>query len=74
MLTFDQYDLEEAKFPSLSGIAFSQAYQETLNAGLSVYVSIEGFIYEITPEGKRRKIKDIDDPIPANPGTKISLK
>lgn len=74
MLTFDQLDSEEAKFPSLSGIAFSQAYQETLNAGLSVYVSIDGFIYEVTPGGKRRRIKDIDNPIPANPGTKINLK
>jgi hypothetical protein len=59
----------ESEFPRASGAAFAAARQQALAAGLSVYESEEGFIYEIFPDGRKRLVKEIAPSIPVTPGT-----
>jgi hypothetical protein len=66
-------ELEE-KFPSLSGAAFSAAYKKTLEAGLSVLIAEEGYIYEVFPDGTRKKIKKIEPPTRVDPGKPIRIR
>ena len=74
-MTFDEKRIEELEesFPSLSGSAFSRAFRQTLDSGLSVLVSDKGFIYEVFPNGTRKKIKKIEAPTVVELGKKITL-
>jgi hypothetical protein len=64
----------EADFPAMSGIAFSMAYQQSVDAGLHVLVSENGAIIEISPNGHRQFVKAIPPPVPTEPGRKISIR
>jgi hypothetical protein len=74
-MTADEKRFEELEegFPSLSGSAFSKAFRQTLDSGLSVLVSDDGFIYEVFPNGTRRQIKRIDPPTAVEKGKKITI-
>ena len=63
-------ELEES-FPSLSGAAFAAAYKQTLASGQSVLISEEGVIYEIFPDGSRKRIKEIPPPTPVTAGDTV---
>jgi hypothetical protein len=63
----------ENNFPSLSGSAFSAAFRDTLNAGLSAFVSENGVIYEMFPDGTRRMVKHIEPPTPVKQGKQIRI-
>lgn len=63
----------ESKFPAASGVAFSMAFQQAVDAGLRVLVSENDAIYEVFPDGQRQFVKSITPPIPAEPGQKISI-
>lgn len=71
----DEQQIEqlESVFPAASGVAFSKAYQQAVQAGLSVVVSENGAIFEIFPDGQRQLIKTIALPTPAQPGQKLAL-
>jgi hypothetical protein len=64
----------ENQFPPLSGIAFDTARKKTLEAGLNVLQSENGVIYEISPDGSRRRIKEIEPPTPVEFGLKINIR
>jgi len=66
-------ELEE-KFPSLSGAAFSAAYKKTIESGNSVLIAEEGYIYEVFPDGTRKKIKKIELPTRVEPGKPIQIR
>lgn len=66
-------DQLESSFPAASGAVFSKAYDLAIKAGLSVVVSENGVIYEVFPDGKRRFVKTIAPPSPAQPGQKLTL-
>ena len=66
-------ELEE-QFPSLSGVAFSAAYRESLKAGLSVLISENGYIYEVFPDGSRKMIKQVELPTHVQPGKPIRIR
>lgn len=69
----DSVEALEEQFPSLSGGAFSTAYKDALDFGLSVYVTDGEWIYEVFPDGTRKQVKRIDPPTQAIPGQKIQL-
>ena len=48
----------ENKFPAVSGSAFAAARERALASGQSVLQSEEGAIYEVFPDGTRRRIED----------------
>ncbi len=75
-ITSDDQRIEEleSSFPEASGVAFSKAYDLAIKAGLSVVVSDNGAIYEVFPDGKRRLVKTITPPSPAQPGRKLTLQ
>ena len=47
----------ERDFPAASGMAFAKAYDQAIQAGLSVLVSKNGSIYEVFPDGRRELVK-----------------
>jgi hypothetical protein len=71
----DEQQLEqlERECPAASGVAFARAYQQAVQAGLSVVVSENGEIVEIFPDGRRKFIKSITTPTPDQPGRKITI-
>ena len=64
----------ETKFPTMSGIAFATARNETLASGQSVLQSENGVIYEIFPDGTRLERKRIEPPTPIPTGTKVAIR
>ena len=72
-LDSNQLDQLESEYPKESGVAFARAYQQAVQAGLSVVVSENGEIVEIFPDGQRRFIKSIASPITDKPGRKITI-
>ncbi len=64
----------EAKFPALSGLAFTTARNETLASGQSVLQSENGVIYEVFPDGTRKVVKKIEPPTPIQTGTKVTIR
>jgi hypothetical protein len=63
----------ETGFPALSGVAFSNARNETLASGQSVLLSENGVIYEVFPDGSRIERKRIEPPTFIPTGTKVVI-
>jgi hypothetical protein len=64
----------ESQFPSISGSAFAAARKRVLASGQSVLQSEQGCIYEVFPDGRRRRVKAIEPPTPVIAGSKISIR
>ena len=64
----------ENQFPAISGSAFAAARAQVLASGQSVLQSEQGVIYEVFPDGTRRRVKDIEPPIPVVRGSKIQIE
>jgi hypothetical protein len=67
-------EILENQFPPLSGVAFDTARKQTLAAGLKVLQSEDGVIYEISPDGSRRWVKEIEPPTQVVSGSKITIR
>ncbi len=64
----------EQGFPAVSDLVFSEARRQALASGHSVLQSEQGVIYEVFPDGTRKKIKDIEPPTHILPGTKFVIR
>ena len=64
----------ESQFPAVSGAAFAAAREQTLAAGHSVLESKAGVIYEVFPDGHRRRVKAIEPPTQTAAGRKVALR
>jgi len=64
----------ESQFPAVSGSAFAAAREQALAAGQSVLESKQGVIYEVFPDGHRRRVKEIEPPTQIAPGYKVALR
>lgn len=64
----------EGKFPTLSGSAFAAARERAFASGRSVLQSDNGVIYEVFPDGTRKRVKEIEHPTPVTPGSKLRIK
>jgi hypothetical protein len=64
----------ESLFPPTSGSAFAAAREETLASGQSFLQSERGVIYEVFPNGTRKRVKEIEPPTPVTPGFKVSIR
>jgi hypothetical protein len=64
----------ESKFPAVSGSAFADARAGALASGQSVLQSEQGVIYEVFPDGTRRRVKQIEPPTPVAPGFKVNIR
>jgi hypothetical protein len=69
----DKLDLLERQFPVAAASAFAAARERVLASGQSVLQSEQGYIYEVFPDGRRIVVKQIEPPIPAVPGRKITI-
>ena len=63
----------ENKFPAVSGSAFAAAREQALASGQSVLQSEQGAIYEVFPDGTRRRVKQIEPPILVAAGSRITI-
>jgi hypothetical protein len=64
----------ESQFPAASGSAFAAARERVFASGQSVLQSEQGVIYEVFPDGTRKRVKDIEPPTPVVPGSKITIR
>ena len=74
-LPIDEQQIEqlELDFPAASGVAFSNAYQQAINASLSIVVSEDGRLFEVFPDGRRQLLKATAPPVPSQPGQKFII-
>jgi hypothetical protein len=64
----------ENQFPAVSGVAFDAARKQALKSGLSVLQSEDGVIYEVFPDGSRKRVKEIEPPTKVVSGQKITIR
>jgi hypothetical protein len=64
----------ETQFPAVSGSAFAAARAHVLASGQSVLQSEQGVIYEVFPDGTRKRVKEIEPPTPVVSGSKITIR
>lgn len=64
---------EDAEFPSLAVMAGRNAYERALHAGQKVLIAEGGVLYEVSPEGGRRVIKQLPPMIPVQKGRVLKL-
>jgi len=64
----------ESHIPEMAASAVTQAYWQTLASGNTVLESRNGAIYEISPDGSRKKLKNIAAPTTVIRGEKRRLK
>ena len=67
-------EMLENQFPTSSGVAFHEAFQQTLKSGFKVLQSEDGVIYEVSPDGSRRRVKEIEPPTQVTFGSKITIR
>ncbi len=74
-MTNQECDIEklENQFPAASGSAFAAARDQVLASGQTVLQSEQGVIYEVFPNGTRRRVKNIEPPTPVVAGSKIQI-
>jgi hypothetical protein len=72
-LTDQMIDFLESHFPELMATATKQAYWQTLASGQSVLIAEAGNLIEVFPDGTKKIIKKIGQPLPATIGEKIIL-
>jgi hypothetical protein len=64
----------ESQFPAVSGSVFAAAREQALAAGQSVLESKQGVIYEVFPNGNRRRVKEIAPPTQIALGYKVAIR
>jgi hypothetical protein len=64
----------ESMFPPVSGSAFAAAREQVLASGQSILQSDQGVIYEVFPNGTRKRVKEIEPPTPVVPGSKVTIR
>ena len=64
----------ENQLPAASGSAFAAAREQALASGESVLQSEQGVIYEVFPNGTRRRVKEIEPPTPVARGSKVAIR
>lgn len=69
-----EIQLLESQFPSVSGSAFAAARKQVLASGHSVLESSDGFLYEVFPNGERKRVKAVERPTPITPGSKVKIR
>jgi hypothetical protein len=69
----DIRDLEN-RFSAASGSAFAAAREQTFASGQSVLQSEQGEIYEVFPDGTRKRVKNIEPPTPIKRGARLTIR
>ncbi len=64
----------ESHIPEMAASAVTQAYWQALASGNAVLESENGALYEISPDGSRKKLKNIAAPTTVVRGEKRRLK
>ncbi len=63
MLSEQELDYLEQQIPILAETATKQAYWQTLASGDKVMIAKDGQLIEVSPNGTRRIIREIDKPV-----------
>lgn len=62
MLTEKEIDFLEQQIPILAAAASHQAYWRTLSAGGKVMIAENGYLIEVSSDGTRKILKEIEKP------------
>lgn len=73
-LDFSELAELEARFPSLSGEAFSAAADRSRKAGHTVTQAISWQVFQISPEGQKTMVKSLPAPMKVEVGSKIRIQ
>ena len=73
-LSEDAISFLEEHIPELADLAFKQAYWAALASGSSVLISENGSLLEVFPDGRRKFIKALPQPISVTPGQKLKIQ
>lgn len=57
-----------------SSKAFAEAWQQARASGQRIVFSDNRFIYEVAPNGRRRRLKAVEPPTPAKIGERIIIR
>jgi hypothetical protein len=63
MLNEQELDYLEQQIPILAETATKQAYWQTLASGDKVMIAEDGKLIEVSPDGSRKIIKEIEKPM-----------
>jgi len=69
-----EIDFLESHIPALANSAIQKAYLDTLSSGNSVLEAVNGTIYEIFPDGRKKIIKKIAEDVKIDLTKKIVIK
>ncbi len=72
-MTEKEMDIAEAEIPYLAQKVFSKAYEDAINSGNAVLVSIDNVLYKVTKYGKVR-IKALPKSVYIKKGTIFKLR
>ena len=64
----------EAGVPALSGVAFAEARRHVLASGQSVLQSEHGVLYEVFPDGRKVRLREVEPPQPVVSGQKFTFR
>lgn len=64
----------EKEVPVLAVRAVRNAYDRALSSGFSVVVSSNGTLYEVNPDGTRRRLKELKPEVKVKRGAKFRVK
>lgn len=67
-------DAAEDIFPLRAGDAFSAARKRVLESGGSVLLAERDVLYEVFPDGTRKRIKPLEASLVVKGGTRICIK
>jgi hypothetical protein len=74
MLSEEEIEELERRFPEMAAAAFAQARARALAAGLSVVETQDAMLYEVFPDGTRKAIKPIEPPTIVVKGSKLKIQ
>lgn len=66
-------DYLEQQIPSLSAAAVDVAYWQALATGQAVLVSGDRGLYQVFPDGTRKLVKSLDEPLSVPVGTRVKI-
>ena len=66
-------DYLEQQIPSLSAAAVDVAYWQALATGQAVLVSGDRALYQVFPDGTRKLVKSLDEPLSVPVGTRVKI-
>jgi hypothetical protein len=64
----------ETQFPAIAGSAFAAARDQVLASGQSILETVDGILYEVSPDGRSKPLKQVGPPFRVTSGLSFVIK